>query len=244
MNPSNAEHLAQAREWVQSAQRVVVLTGAGISAESGVPTFRGPEGLWRNFSPEELANPHAFRRDPKLVWEWYEWRRGLVVQTEPNAGHRALVQMERQARAFTLVTQNVDGLHDRAGSGQVLKLHGDLWRMRCTGCGTGLENRVVPLPELPPRCHCGALLRPDIVWFGECLPQDVLRSAWVAAEAADLFLVIGTSALVQPAASLPLLAKSRGARLVEISLEETALTLQVDMGLYGPSAEILPLLLG
>lgn len=238
------EKLETARQWLSEATSIAVLTGAGISAESGVPTFRGPEGLWRNFSPEELANPHAFRRDPRLVWEWYDWRRGLVAKTEPNAGHLALVRMEQQARSFSLITQNVDGLHDRAGSQDVLKLHGDLWRVRCIGCGKRMDNLVVPLPELPPRCDCGALLRPDIVWFGEGLPQDVLQAAWARAEAAELFLVIGTSALVQPAASLPLVAKERGARLVEINLEETAISPYVDVGLYGPSAELLPLLIG
>ena len=151
------------REWVKQSKHLVVLTGAGISAESGVPTFRGSDGLWRKFRAEELATPEAFARDPKLVWEWYDWRRGKVAQTQPNLGHLALVKLEQSSPNFSLITQNVDGLHDLAGSGRPLKLHGDIWEMRCTSCSYTEVNRDVPLSQIPPKCECGALLRPAIV---------------------------------------------------------------------------------
>ncbi len=231
-------------EWIRESRRTVVLTGAGISAESGVPTFRGSDGLWRSFRAEELATPEAFRRDPQLVWEWYDWRRGKVAQTKPNPAHMALVELERRGSDFTLITQNVDGLHDLAGSKAPLKLHGDIWEMRCTGCSYKAVNREVPLVKIPPRCACGALLRPAIVWFGEALPSDVLERAWSAAEQAELFLVVGTSALVQPAASLPLVASRCGARLVEVNLEPTAISAQVDISLMGRCGELLPQIIG
>ena len=161
---------------------VVVLTGAGISAESGVPTFRGEQGLWRSFRPQELATPEAFHHDPTLVWEWYDWRRSLINSCEPNEAHRALAEMESALSDFCLITQNVDGLHQQTGSRTVLELHGNIWRTRCLGCDRVAEDHRVPLPELPPACsQCGALLRPDVVWFGESLPQDVLEAAWTAA---------------------------------------------------------------
>ena len=152
--------MQRAREWLRQASSVAVLTGAGISAESGIPTFRGAGGLWREFRAEDLATPEAFARDPRLVWEWYDWRRGLIARAEPNAGHRALAELERRAGRFTLITQNVDGLHDRAGSRNILKVHGDIWMVRCTACGRETRDDRVPLPELPPRCECGGLLRP------------------------------------------------------------------------------------
>jgi NAD-dependent deacetylase len=222
---------------------VVVLTGAGISAESGVPTFRGTDGLWRNFRPEDLATPEAFARDPKLVWEWYAWRREVVAGCDPNAAHRVLVDMEEQLgrENFTLVTQNVDGLHDAAGSRNVLRLHGSLWSTRCTREGTRYPDRRVPLEEIPPRCpDCGALLRPDVVWFGEALDGDVLEVAIHASQRAKTMIVIGTSAIVQPAASLPLLAKRNGARLIEINPDETPLSDYADEVLRGPAAVKLP----
>ncbi len=174
---------AAVRRALEEAESVAVLTGAGISAESGVPTFRGGGGLWRNFSPEQLATPEAFARDPRLVWEWYDWRRGRVAAAQPNAGHRALAELERRAagqgaRSFTLITQNVDGLHDRAGSRRIAKLHGDLWQTRCLGCGAEARNEQVPLAELPPPCRCGGLLRPAVVWFGETLPAAVGKRRW------------------------------------------------------------------
>lgn len=228
------------RRWLAEAEHIAALTGAGISHESGVPIFRGQDGLWRQYRPERLATPEAFARDPQLVWEWYDWRRSVVARAQPNAGHYSLVQLERRVSEFTLITQNVDGLHDRAGSQCLLKLHGDLWRLRCLGCGAESVNRQVPLPELPPRCPCGGLLRPGVVWFGEALPEDVLRRAVAAARRAQVFLVVGTSAVVQPAASLPLVAREAGARLVEVNLEATPLTAMADASFLDPSGEVLP----
>lgn len=236
--------LSQAKGWLAEAERVAVLTGAGISAESGIPTFRGPGGLWREFKPEDLATPEAFARDPKLVWEWYDYRRGLVAQAAPNAAHKALVQLEIRKPGFTLITQNVDGLHDLAGSGKILKLHGDIWRLRCTECGANFPNRRVPLPKIPPHCACGGLARPGVVWFGEPLPEGMMKEAEHAAGAAQVFLVIGTSAVVYPAASLIPYAKQSGARVVEINPEPTAATAIVDCALQGPAAEMLPALVG
>jgi NAD-dependent deacetylase len=227
------------RGWLESARSIAVLTGAGISAESGIPTFRGPGGLWREYRPEDLATPQAFARDPKLVWEWYDWRRGLIARAQPNAGHRALAKIERRDSRFTLITQNVDGLHDRAGSRNILKVHGDIWMMRCSACGREREDQRTPLPDLPPRCECGALERPGVVWFGESLSMETWARAERAAREAELFLVIGTSAVVYPAAGLIETAKSAGARVVEINVEKTSVSGLVDLSLRGPAAEIL-----
>lgn len=231
------------RDWLAEAEHAAALTGAGVSAESGVPVFRGPGGLWRRYRPEELATPEAFARDPRLVWEWYDWRRQRVAAAAPNPAHTALARLEQRLPGFTLITQNVDGLHDRAGSRRILKLHGDLWQVRCTGCGVQRREDAVPLPQLPPRCSCGVLLRPAVVWFGEALPADVIQAATLAVAQAQLLLVIGTSAVVQPAASLPLIAKEHGARIVEINPERTALSALADVTLCGPAGEWLPRLL-
>ncbi len=231
-------------ETLRSARSVVVLTGAGISAESGVPTFREAQtGLWAKYNPEELATPQAFRRNPKLVWEWYGWRRELVAQAKPNPGHLALAELEQRVPNFTLITQNVDGLHRRAGSRNVVELHGNIQRTIC------FEERQViesweETDQAPPRCpRCGALLRPDVVWFGESLPQSALAAAFEAAEKSDLFFAIGTSALVQPAASLPLIALEQGATLVEINPDETVLSHRMTYSLRGPAGQLLPALL-
>jgi NAD-dependent deacetylase len=233
----------EARQWLEAASSVVILTGAGISAESGIPTFRGSDGLWKNFKPEELATPQAFAKDPRLVWEWYDWRRGLIAKAEPNAGHRALVQLEAAKPNFTLITQNVDGLHDRAGSRRVLKLHGDIWRMQCSECGRNWPDRRVPLPKLPPHCGCGAVARPGVVWFGEPL-GEVWAEAEHAAREAEVLLVVGTSAVVSPAANLAPIAKAAGARVIEINPEETPISRHVDLSLRGGAGEILARLIG
>ena len=228
---------------LRRARRVAVLTGAGISAESGVPTFREAQtGLWAHYNPEDLATPEAFQRNPRLIWEWYAWRQQRVRQAEPNAGHRALVEMEHRIAEFTLITQNVDGLHRRAGSHQILELHGNLFRAKCFS-----EDRPVESwpdgEEIPPRCpRCGGLLRPDVVWFGEMLPAAALRAAEHAAATAEIFFSIGTSALVYPAADLPLTALAAGATVVEINPQPTPLSPHVTFSLNGAAGQILPAL--
>ena len=232
-----------ARHRLRSARAIVALTGAGISAESGVPTFRGAGGLWNNYRAEDLATPEAFHRNPDLVWEWYDSRRQAIAAAEPNPAHRALAALEARAPAFTLVTQNVDGLHDRAGSRNVLKLHGDIWRLRCLDCRHEWDDFSAPLAVRPPRCACGGLARPGVVWFGEALPRDVWDAAEAAVLAADVLLVAGTSAVVYPAAGLVPLAREAGATVIEVNLEETPVTGIVDYALHGKAGEILPELL-
>jgi NAD-dependent deacetylase len=235
--------IAEAARRIAGAERVLVLTGAGVSAESGVPTFRGPEGLWRSFRPEELATPEAFARDPRLVWEWYAWRRERIAPLQPNAAHRAIAALEARVPTFLLATQNVDRLHQAAGSRRLVELHGSLWLVRCTACGAEAEDRRVPLPELPPRCGCGGLLRPGVVWFGESLPVAALEAAFAAGQAADVVLVVGTSSVVYPAAAIAPSARARGAFVVEVNPERTPLTPLADTALQGPAAEIVPRLL-
>ena len=235
--------MSQVRQWLDDGSSIAVLTGAGVSAESGIPTFRGQGGLWKQYRPEDLATPQAFARDPKLVWEWYDWRRGLIARAAPNPGHVALAEIERRARKFTLITQNVDDLHERGGSRNVLHVHGSIWTVRCLDCHTETTDMRVPLTDLPPRCQCGGLLRPGVVWFGEALPPRVWASAERAAREADLFLVIGTSAVVYPAAGLAQIAKASGARVVEINLAATPLSGEIDESLEGPSGELLPQLI-
>jgi len=233
------------KETVDDAGSVVVLTGAGVSAESGVPTFRGEDGLWRNFRAEELATPGAFARDPKLVWEWYQWRRELVAACKPNPAHEFIARLERASRGdFLLVTQNVDGLHRLAGSSKLLEVHGNIWDVRCTACGASREDRTLPFPELPPKCdECGGLLRPGVVWFGEALPEEAIGRAFAAAETCDLMLVVGTSAVVYPVAYLPQLAKRAGAYVVEVNPDETPLTPFADESRRGKAGEVLKNLL-
>jgi NAD-dependent deacetylase len=255
---------AHARDVIASADRVLVLTGAGISAESGVPTFRGPEGLWNNFRPEELATPSAFTRDPRLVWEWYDWRRRRVRACQPNAAHVTLANLalQRGSARTRIVTQNVDGLHAVAAretatrlrvaasphAALPLELHGSLFRVRCTACGERREDDApvdASSPASLPRCaRCGALLRPDIVWFGEPLDDAVLSEALERARTADVCLVVGTSAVVQPAASLAMVTKRAGGELIEVNPETTPLTRFADISVRGTAADVVPRLVG
>ena len=230
-------------EVVASAQHIVVLTGAGISAESGVPTFRDAQsGLWSRFRPEELATAAAYSRHPKLVWDWYEWRRGLVAKAEPNEGHFALVAMEARVPRFHLITQNVDGLHVRAGSKNVIELHGNIHRNKCFSSRTGTQG-ACQVGEDPPRClSCNGLLRPDVVWFGEALPGAAFERAEEAARQCDLFFSIGTSAAVFPAAGLPISALRQGATLLEINPEETTLSSLAAASFRAPAGQVLPAL--
>ena len=226
---------------LRSAANVAALTGAGVSQESGLRTFRDKmDGLWTQYRPEDLAKPEAFERTPELVWEFYAARRLKAGEVQPNAGHFALAEMERHVPHFTLITQNVDGLHRRAGSKNVIELHGNIMRIKCSrGCGVLTEWEELPV-KVPTCPNCGAKLRPDVVWFGEMLPSDELATAVQAARTCNVFFSIGTSGLVQPAAALPLLAKQSGAVIVEVNAEETPLTPSVDYFFQGKSGEILP----
>lgn len=240
--------LHQAREYLSRAKSVAVLTGAGISAESGIPTFRDAlTGLWEKFRPEELATPEAFLANPKLVWDWYAWRRDKVAEARPNPGHDALVSLEKNCiarkAAFTLITQNVDGLHCVAGSEKVIELHGNIRRVKCFDhhhpAATWSRERS------PPRCaQCDSLLRPDVVWFGEMLPPDALEQAMHAARECDVFLCVGTSTVVEPAASLPFIAKQSGATVIEVNPHETPLSGQARLSLRGGAGDVLPQLVG
>lgn len=231
--------------FLRKSQRVAALTGAGVSQESGLSTFRDAQvGLWAQYRPEDLATPEAFSRDPKLVWDWYALRREKARAAAPNPGHFALAEMEKRLSEFTLITQNVDGLHRRAGSVNVLELHGSLQRVKCSVCGEQAAEWDESAPDVPRCSRCGGLLRPDVVWFGESLPRKELEAAIEAARTCDVFFSIGTSGLVQPAASLAYAARERGALVVEINAEPTPLTGQVDFFLQGKSGEILPALMG
>lgn len=226
---------------IREADHIVMLTGAGVSKESGIPTFREAQtGLWAQYDPMELATPQAFGRNPQLVWEWYTWRRSLVAAAEPNPGHFAIVQIAALAPSFSLITQNVDGLHQRAGSRSVIELHGSIQRTKCAH-----EDNVVETwtedGSTPPHCpRCGGLLRPDVVWFGETLPEKAIEDAWNATESADVFISVGTSGLVEPAASLPRIALSRDAVVAEINTMPTPLTIDAHYAIQGASGEILP----
>jgi len=228
---------------LRAAKHIAVLTGAGVSAESGIPTFREAQtGLWAQYDPQELATPQAFEKNPRLVWEWYAWRRELVSKVRPNAGHLALAEMAQHVARLTLITQNVDGLHQQAGSTDVIELHGNLHRTKCFREETIIDEWV-DTGEVPPRCpRCGDRLRPDVVWFGEALPGLALHAASEAAMACDVFFSIGTSGLVEPAASLARIAMQRGAKVIEINPVATPLTSMVTYALQAPSGQGLPAL--
>jgi NAD-dependent deacetylase len=235
--PAIPSDLAQA---LDRSVHVVILTGSGTSAESGIPTFRDAQtGLWAQYRPEELATPEAFTRDPQLVWDWYAWRRELAAKAKPNPGHTAIAELAGMFDQLTLITQNVDGLHQRAGSHDVIEFHGNIMQSRCTEGHPATSEEDTQ--ERPPRCvRCGAMLRPAVVWFGEPIPEAALQCALQAAKTCDAFFAIGTSAQVQPAAGLALLARQNGATLIEINPDETPLTSDCDFALTGPSGEMLP----
>jgi len=242
MSPSDP--IAQLADRIRAASRITVITGAGVSAASGVPTFRGREGLWKNFAPEELATPEAFRRDPKLVWEWYNWRRETIARCMPNAAHEVLSSWSRRYAAFTLITQNVDGLHEKAGTRNVIRFHGSIWEVmcwqRCPASPERWRDDRVPIIGLPPACpHCGGLIRPGVVWFGEGIDPEVLEHSLEAARC-DVFFTVGTSAVVYPAAGLVHQARSFGAFTVEINPQATPSSNAVDLAIPGRAEEVLP----
>jgi len=243
MDEQLRDRLAELRARLQPGTRVAVLTGAGISAASGIPTFRGrDDSLWSQYRPEELATPGAFARDPELVWRWYDWRRGLIAGSRPNAAHAAVAALSERVQ-LDLITQNVDGYHQQAGSRGVIEFHGSIWTLRCTRCRHEAEDRRVPLP-IPPRCpECDALLRPGVVWFGEGIPPGAHEDAVTAAVNCTVFLVIGTAGAVYPAAGLVDLARREGAFSAEFNLEPSALTDRVDLFVPGSAADTVPLLL-
>jgi NAD-dependent deacetylase len=235
--------IQEVRARLSNARAVTVLTGAGISADSGVPTFRGKDGLWRNFRAEDLATPEAFARDPRLVWEWYNWRREIIAGKLPNPAHATLVEMERRFDRFWLITQNVDGLHRLAGSTKLSEIHGNIWKVRCTACGRVDTNHAVPIPILPLCAACRGLLRPHIVWFGESLDSEELGRSFDAVNSCEVMLIIGTSGIVYPAASFAPGAKAAGAFVAEINFDPTPNSELVDLSIQGKAKDLVPLLL-
>jgi NAD-dependent deacetylase len=225
---------------LRTARNMVVSTGAGVSAESGVPTFRGADGLWKKFPPEELATFEAFQRNPEIVWEWYQYRREIISKISPNPGHYAVAELPEYFESFNLITQNVDGLHWSAGCDKVIELHGNIRRNKCVECRQ--KNYDEEFAQFPPLCSCGGRLRPDVVWFGEPLPAGALEQAETAASKCDIFLSVGTSGIVQPAAGLPYLARRQGAYIVEINIEPTEISYIAHERFEGKSGEILPII--
>ncbi len=223
---------------IKDAEKIVFVTGAGISQESGISTFRGKDGYWRRYDPMQLATIEAFYENPKLVWEWYEDRRRTILAAKPNAGHTAIAELAKYKEVIVL-TQNIDGLHQRAGSRNVYELHGSIVRIKCTACSF-VENITSGFDVLPPKCTCGSILRPDVVWFGEPLPQDVWAGAIMHAQSCDVMVIAGTSLLVSPANSLPFYAKQNGATLIEVNPERTAMSDEMDLSLRQTSAATLP----
>ncbi|HSD63385.1 MAG TPA: NAD-dependent deacylase [Ignavibacteriaceae bacterium] len=222
------------------AESIVFFTGAGISAESGIPTFRGKDGIWNKLKPEELANFDAFLRNPEMVWEWYNHRKKIIFESQPNMGHLAIAEMQNIFKDVTVVTQNIDNLHKRAGSRKIYELHGNIERNYCIDCKTKY-NEELPFKDKIPRCtKCGGLIRPDIVWFGEYLPQDQFQASAESSKKCDIFFVIGTSAVVYPAASLVYTAKENGAFIVEVNIEETEISYLANKSFFGEAGKILP----
>ena len=233
----------QVKDKLEKANTVTVLTGSGLSADSGIPTFRGKDGLWKEYRAEELATPEAFSKNPCLVWEWYDWRRGIIAAREPSAGHYIIAELEKLFTRFHLITQNVDGLHEKAGSTNPIEIHGNIWKVRCTRCHRISFDFDVPIHILPTCKECGGLLRPHIIWFGEQLDDIDMEKSYAAVENSDVLLVIGTSGIVHPAASFAGIAKRRGAYLVEINLEKTPISEEMDITILGKAKDILPLLI-
>lgn len=227
-----------------TSTRVTVLTGAGISAASGIPTFRGgKDSLWENSRPEELATLQAFNQDPEKVWRWYDWRRSLIAECQPNAAHEALAELENHVGRLTIITQNVDGLHQRAGSRNVLEFHGSIWQLRCIRCDGEIRSLDVPMP-MPPRCEvCNGLMRPGVVWFGEAIEPKILEASVHEAGNCDYFLVIGTSGLVHPAATMAQIAHDTGAKVLEFNIEQGGVSAWVDHFIPGPAEDTVPMLL-
>lgn len=227
--------------FLSEAERVTFLTGAGVSKESGIPTFRDAQtGMWANYNPQELATPEGFRNDPKLVWQWYDYRRKLLGDAEPNPGHRAIVELESLVPKVTVVTQNIDGLHQKAGSSDVVELHGSIKKFYCFDGGHDAHDVPFDLEE-PPLCKCGSMIRPGVVWFGEALPPHAMSRGLKECAESEVVFVAGTSALVQPAASLPYAAHRRGAKLIGVNPDETPITDIVDEFMQGPSGQVLPM---
>lgn len=219
--------------------KIVVLTGSGISKGSGIPTFRGEDGLWKNYNAMELATPQAFRKDPQLVWEWYSWRMGIILDKEPNAAHFAITKLQKVGLVYWIITQNVDSLHNRASSTNLLEVHGNIFRAKCTQCDF---KTMLKLPQKePPMCECGVMLRPDVVWFGERLNAEILYKAYdILKTECDVLLVIGTSGVVYPVADMPREAKENGAIVIEFNVEKTPISSLADFVLLGKSEELLP----
>jgi len=226
---------------LKGSKKIVFVTGAGISQESGIPTFRGKDGYWRKYDPMKLASIDAFYDDPKLVWEWYEDRRKNILDVKPNEGHFAISQME-EFKDIVILTQNIDGLHQRSGSTNVLELHGSIIRIKCTVCDF-IDNITENFESLPPKCKCGSMLRPDVVWFGEPLPQNIWQSAIKEASVCDVMVIVGTSLVVSPANTLPVYAKQNGAILIEVNPEKTVMSNDMTLSIQATSVGVLPKML-
>lgn len=226
---------------LRAAKRVSVLTGAGVSAESGIPTFRGAGGIWEKYDFRKLATPQGFQADPHLVWEWYQLRQIEIQKAKPNPAHAVIADMEKHYPTYAVLTQNIDGMHKRAGNRHVIELHGNIWRIRCERDGT-MVTLDAPVKDIPPLCQCGSIMRPDVVWFGEQLPAEEVESASASARESDAMFVVGTSAVVYPAAALPVITKNSGGLVVEINLEPTDITSYADLSLFGLAGEIMPAL--
>jgi len=226
------------KEQIKDFKRIVFVTGAGISQESGIATFRGKDGLWRNYDAMKLATIDAFYKDPKLVWEWYNERRRNIFSANPNQGHIAISELEKYADV-TVLTQNVDGLHQKAGSSKILELHGSIIKIKCTVCEFK-DEMINEFYDIPPLCKCGNILRPDVVWFGESLPQDIWKNAIILASQCDLMVIVGTSLVVSPANTLPIYAKQNNATLIEINPEKTEMSSEMNLVLRNTSEKTLP----